>query len=101
VVVAQGERRRWGISAVPPLDHLAFQSVLPDRGDSVKHRDEVLASIAGVTGWALVTAAVAELLPARVVYLTSAGLFCLSLFGFRMAYTIASDGLYKLTRAKR
>jgi hypothetical protein len=66
-----------------------------------KHRDEFLASLAGILGWALVTAAIAELLPARVVYLASAGLFCLSLFGFRMAYTIASSGLYALTRAKR
>lgn len=64
-------------------------------------RAELLAALAGMLGWLFVTAAVAELLPPRVVYFASAGLFLLTLFGWGFLYTIAKSGLYALTRRKR
>ena len=67
----------------------------------VKRRAELLSSMAGILGWSLVTAAIAEVLPERVVYLASAGLFLLSLFGWGFLYEIARRGLYTLTRPKR
>ena len=64
-------------------------------------RAELLSSLAGVVGWFLVTLAVAELLPRRVVYLASSGIFLLSLFGWGFLLEIARRGLYALTRTKR
>lgn len=66
-----------------------------------KSRAEILASATGILGWVLITAAVAELLPDRVVWLASAGLFCLSLFGFGFMFEIGKRGLYALSRSKR
>lgn len=61
---------------------------------------EVGAAAALLAGWALITWAIAELAPARIVWRVSAGLFLLSLFGFRLFLIIARDGLYALTRSK-
>jgi len=59
---------------------------------------EALTAIALVAGWLLVTAGVAELAPARVVWPVSLGLLLCSAAGWRLLLTIARDGLYSLTR---
>jgi hypothetical protein len=64
----------------------------------LSNRSELLTGFVGVLGWALVTVALAKVLRPDVVYLASAGAFCFSLFGWRLLYTIARDGLYKLSR---
>jgi hypothetical protein len=48
-------------------------------------------------GWTLLTAGVAALVP-RSPWLVSAGLFALTLFGWRFLYLLGRDGLYALTR---
>lgn len=50
-----------------------------------------------LAGWALVTDAIAALLPHAPVWRVSAGLFCLSLFGWGLLWEIARKGLYALS----
>lgn len=64
-------------------------------------RAELLASFALVAGWILVTSAIARIARPDVVWLASAGLFLLSLFGWRFLFEIAGKGLYTLTRGGR
>lgn len=59
---------------------------------------ELAAASALVVGWLLVTWAVASLLGVWQVYPLSAGLFALSMFGWRYLYVMAREGLYTLTR---
>lgn len=63
-----------------------------------KFRGELAISIASVAGWACLTSAVSHLVRADVVWRVSAGLFLLSLCGWRLLGKIAGHGLYKLTR---
>jgi hypothetical protein len=65
-------------------------------------RAELLLAAALLTGWALVTLGTARLTHApATVWAFSGGLLCLSLGGWRLAYTVARDGLYVLTRGPR
>jgi hypothetical protein len=61
---------------------------------------ELLTALAGIWGWLFVTAAIARVVRPDVVWLASAGLFLLSLFGWRFLFEIAGRGLYTLTRGK-
>jgi len=63
---------------------------------------ELLLSLAILIGWTLLTLGIAALAGdrARVVYLLSAGLFLLSLAGWRLLGELAWKGLYVLTRKK-
>jgi len=61
-------------------------------------RAEILTAIAWLAGWALLTIAVAEIAPPRVVWPASVGLLCFALGGFRLVGYIAMTGLYLLTR---
>lgn len=80
----------------------SFAAMSEKAGESIwDARAELFASLAGVLGWVFLTAAVAELLPARVVWLASAGLFLLTMFGWSFLLEIGRKGLYALTRAKR
>lgn len=54
----------------------------------------------GLLGWALLTDVTAHFV-GSVVWELSAGLLCLSLFGWRFAYQIARDGLYATALRKR
>lgn len=67
----------------------------------VKSRAEILTSSATVVGWVAITSAVAELVPPAIVWRVSAGIFLLSLVGWKLLFTIATRGLYNLTRSKR
>jgi hypothetical protein len=60
-------------------------------------RGEILTGLALLAGWALLTSAIAQLVRPDVVWRASAGIFLLSLCGWKFLYTIASSGLYKLT----
>lgn len=66
-----------------------------------KYAAEILASLAGVLGWVFLTLAVAQMLPAGIVYRASAGLFLLTLFGWGFLYEIGRKGIYSLTRGKK
>lgn len=68
-----------------------FQRVL-------RNRAEIALSAAAIVGWTLVTSAIAHYFAAGVVWRVSAGLFFLSLCGWRMLFKIASSGLYTLSR---
>ena len=54
----------------------------------------------GLFGWGLLTDALAEWL-GGAVWQVSLGLLCLSLFGWRFAYIIATQGIYTLLKSKR
>lgn len=58
---------------------------------------EVAAAALLLVGWALITQGLALLMTPKVWPL-SAGLFCLTLFGWKFLLYIARDGLYRLTR---
>jgi len=60
-------------------------------------RAELGAAFLLITGWALLTAGIAQLLH-RSLWMLSGGLFALTLFGWRYLYTIGRMGLYTLTR---
>lgn len=62
---------------------------------------EFAVSLALVLGWALITLAVSRLWRADVVAPLSAGVFFLSLVGWRLLLTVVRDGLYALTQEKR
>jgi hypothetical protein len=64
-------------------------------------RAEVAVFLAAGLGWALITIAVARVVRPDVVLPLSAGLFALALCGWRLLWTVASDGLYALTRKSR
>lgn len=63
----------------------------------VRHRAALLAALALLTGWALLTWGVASLLVWQV-WPISAGLLLVSIFGWRLFGRIAVEGLYSLTR---
>lgn len=60
-------------------------------------RAELLTTAALLAGWACLTRAAARLV-GPVAWDVSVGLFLLSLVGWRFLWTIASHGLYTLTR---
>lgn len=62
---------------------------------------EIMASMALIGGWILVTLAVAEYAPTRVTWLASAGLFLLSCFGWGPLLVLARFGLYSATRDEK
>jgi len=64
---------------------------------------EMVLSFAILIGWTLLTLGIATIAGARarVVYLISAGVFLLSLAGWKLLYRLAADGLYVLTRKSR
>jgi hypothetical protein len=62
-----------------------------------KVRAELGAAVLLLAGWTLITAGVAQFIH-RSPWLLSAGLFALTMFGWRFLYTIGRDGLYSLTR---
>lgn len=66
----------------------------------VATRAEWLTAAAFLAGWGLVTAFVAAL-TAPLAWLLSLGLLAFSLGGWRLAWTIATRGLYTLTREAR
>lgn len=66
----------------------------------VRLRAELLTSASFVAGWALLTWGIAELLVWQVWPL-SAGLFFLSLGGWKLLWTLATEGLYALSRTSR
>jgi hypothetical protein len=66
----------------------------------VAARAELLTAIAILLGWAFLTSAIAVLARPDVVWRASAGLFLLSLCGWKFLYAILSNGLYKLTRKR-
>lgn len=71
------------------------------RWPSLKYSGEIAVTIAALSGWALVTAGIATLLPhhaARALWLVSTGLLFASLCGWKFLGTIATTGLYVLTR---
>lgn len=59
-------------------------------------RAEIAAGSALIAGWLCITAGLAALLPRGQVWLFSAGLLLLSLFGWKFLWLVASKGLYKL-----
>lgn len=63
---------------------------------------DMLLSLAILVGWTLLTLGIASVAGgrARTVYLISAGVFLLSLAGWKLLYRLAADGLYVLTRKK-
>lgn len=63
-------------------------------------RAEILVATAMLAGWALVTWGIA-LLTTWKVWPLSGGLLLLSAGGWRLLWTIASYGLYSLTREER
>lgn len=65
---------------------------------ALRFRAEIATSVALVAGWACLTSAVSHYVSAGVVWRVSAGLFLLSLCGWRLLGKIAGHGLYKLTR---
>lgn len=65
-----------------------------------RYRAEILVSLAVTAAWSFLTWGIASLLVWEVWPL-SAGLFLLSLAGWRFVWTIARDGLYALTREDR
>lgn len=71
------------------------------RWPSLKYSGELAVTVAALSGWALVTAGVATLLPhqaSRALWLSSTGLLLVSLCGWRFVATIVTTGLYVLTR---
>lgn len=91
-------RRFWDRVRVPRLQFRAL-----DAGALLRHGGaEALLSLAVLIGWTLLTLGIGALVGARarVVYLVSAGLFLLSLAGWKLLYRLAADGLYVLTRKK-
>lgn len=61
------------------------------------HAAEVLVSAAILGGWAALTAAVA-ILTAPVAWLFSLAVLLFSLAGWKLLWTLASEGLYTLSR---
>lgn len=59
---------------------------------------EVCVAASLVAGWMLVTWAIASFSRTWQVWPLSAGLFLLSLFGWRYLWVMSRDGLYTLTR---
>lgn len=59
---------------------------------------ELGAAMALLAGWSLLSWAIASLTRTWEVWPISAGIFLLSLFGWRYLYVMARDGLYALTR---
>ena len=59
---------------------------------------EVLTALCFVAGWLLVTLGLAHLARPDVVWPLSLGLLGFSLGGWKLLYTLVSDGLYALTR---
>lgn len=78
----------------------AWKAVLRTLATVWGARAEIAVSLAILSGWALVTWAVASLLVWQVWPL-SGGLFLLSLAGVKLLRRIAADGLYDLTRRAR
>jgi hypothetical protein len=64
-------------------------------------RGEIFVSVAGTVGWVFITASIAQVVRPDVVWRASAGIFLLSLCGWKLLYEIASSGLYILTRSRR
>lgn len=62
---------------------------------------ELGAAAALLAGWASLTWAIAAIAPPRIVWRASVGLLLLALFGFKLLYVMARDGLYTLTREKK
>lgn len=69
--------------------------------DLVAVRGELAIVALFLVGWALLTDAVAALLPHAPIWRLSGGVFCLSLFGWGFLLEIARKGLYKLTLEDR
>lgn len=70
----------------------------------VAHRAELLTALTWVAGYALVGAGIGALVTAqwvRAVYAILAGLLLISLGGWRLLWTVATHGLYTLTRGDR
>ena len=59
---------------------------------------EIAAALALLVGWSLITWAIASFSRTWQVWPLSAGLFLLSLFGWKYFGVMARDGLYTLTR---
>ncbi len=62
---------------------------------------EIAISLAALSGWALLTASLASLLPhagSHALWLASTGLLLVSLCGWKFLRKMATDGLYALTR---
>lgn len=60
-------------------------------------RDEIISGLVLFAGWALLTWGVASLLVWQV-WPISGGLLLISVFGWKMLYIVAREGLYALTR---
>lgn len=61
------------------------------------YRAELLTAGAFLAGWALLTWAIARL-TAPEAWLVSAGLLLLSLGGWKLLWTVITEGLYTLTK---
>lgn len=64
------------------------------------HVAAIATGFAMISGWLLITYAIAQLAPARVVWPASIGVLLISAAGWRPLFTIAADGLYWLTRER-
>jgi hypothetical protein len=65
-------------------------------------RDEAAVALAAILAWALLTQVAAAVIPRPdLVWRASIGLFLLALIGWRFVWTVASHGLYNLTREKK
>jgi hypothetical protein len=64
-------------------------------------RAEILTVVVALAGWALLTAAVAQVVRPDVVWRVSAALLLLSLVGWKFLYGIVTKGIYVLTRGTR
>jgi hypothetical protein len=88
------EHLKWG--ARDALARLA--GALERIGEDLRKAWRELATVAlGLTGWGLLTDVVAQFL-GTVVWEVSLGLLCLSLFGWKLAFTVARDGVYALSK---
>jgi hypothetical protein len=65
-----------------------------------KVRAEIGAASLLLAGWTLLTAGIAQLIH-RSPWLLSAGLFAMTLFGWRFLFTIGRAGLYALTHPEK
>jgi hypothetical protein len=62
----------------------------------IDHVPTIATAAAALIGWLCVTAAIAQLAPARIVWPLSIGVLCLSVPGFRPLRVIFAEGLFSL-----
>ncbi len=91
---ARWERLKWLVRD----GRARFGNALTRTGTAAKKAwREIATATLGLGGWSILTDVIARSL-GPLVWEVSLGLLCFSLFGWRLAFTVARDGVYALSK---